>query len=204
MNYAKTPAYQKISITLIDRIASGYYQEGQKLSIRSDITSEFKVSPETARKAVNYLVKLGIMHSYHGSGTVVASKDRALQYIKNNKDEIVIDQLHTEIVQSLSEQQQSWKIFQQKVTQLIDHSHQMRLNNPFNPFEIYLDSTANYLGRSIESLNLWQETHATLVALERQDKLILSPNPNSQLKEKDILYFVGEPQTIAIIKDFFY
>lgn len=204
MSYAKTPAYQKISRTMIDRIASGYYQEGQKLSIRTDITSEFKVSPETARKAVNYLVKLGIMHSYHGSGTVVASKDRAVQYIKNNKDEIIIDQLHNEISQSLSEQQQTWKFFQDKVTQLIDYSYKMKLNNPFNPFEIYLDHKAKYLGKSIESLNLWPNTHATLVALERENELILSPNPKSQLKEKDILYFIGKPQTIASVKAFFY
>lgn len=204
MSYAKTPAYQKISRTLIDRIASGYYQEGQKLSIRTDITSEFKVSPETARKAVNYLVKLGIMHSYHGSGTVVASKIRAVQYIKNNKDEIIIDQLHNEIYQSLSEQQQTWKVFQEKVTQLIDYSYKMKLNNPFNPFEICLDHNAEYLGQSIETLNLWPQTHATLVALERENELILSPNPKSVLKEKDILYFIGEPQTIASVKAFFY
>ncbi|MGX7078021.1 TrkA C-terminal domain-containing protein [Globicatella sanguinis] len=204
MSYAKTPAYQKISRTLIDRIASGYYQEGQKLSIRTDITSEFKVSPETARKAVNYLVKLDIMHSYHGSGTFVASKDRAVQYIKNNKDEIIIDQLHNEISQGLSEQQQTWKVFQDKVTQLIDYSYKMKLNNPFNPFEIYLDHNAKYLGKSIESLNLWPNTHATLVALERENELILSPNPKSQLKEKDVLYFIGEPQTIASVKTFFY
>lgn len=204
MNLAKTPAYQKISRILIDRIASGYYQEGQKLFIRSDITSEFKVSPETARKAVNYLVKLGIMHTYQGSGTVVASKNRALQYLKNNKDEIVIDQLHAEIAQSLSEQQSQWKNFQDKVTQLIDYSYQMKLNNPFNPFEIYLDEQAKHLGESIASLNLWQQTQATLVAIDRDSQLLLSPDPAIILHEKDVLYFIGEPRTITLVKQVFY
>ena len=56
------------------------YEVGQKVHARSTLASNFNVSPETARKAINVLVDLGIMDVRHGSGAYIASKGKAQSF----------------------------------------------------------------------------------------------------------------------------
>ena len=47
------PQYMRIARSIAQRIADGELQEGEKLSGRSKLSSEYNVSPETIRKAVD-------------------------------------------------------------------------------------------------------------------------------------------------------
>ena len=49
------PQYMRIARSIAQRIADGELQEGEKLSGRSKLSSEYNVSPETIRKAVQVL-----------------------------------------------------------------------------------------------------------------------------------------------------
>lgn len=44
--------YQKIAISVAERIANDEYEVGEKLKSRTTIASTFNVSPETARKGL--------------------------------------------------------------------------------------------------------------------------------------------------------
>ena len=46
------PQYMRIAASVAERIAEGQFAEGEKLSGRSKLSSEYQVSPETIRKAV--------------------------------------------------------------------------------------------------------------------------------------------------------
>ena len=59
--YVYDSRYQQIAVEIAERIAAGVYDIGEKINARSTLASNFNVSPETARKAVNILVDLGIM-----------------------------------------------------------------------------------------------------------------------------------------------
>ncbi len=70
------PRYQEIAVEIAERIVENRYQVGEKIYARSTLASNFNVSAETARKAINVLVDLEIMEVQQGSGTYVASRDR--------------------------------------------------------------------------------------------------------------------------------
>jgi len=71
------PRYQQIAVEIAERIVENRYQVGEKIHARSTLASNFNVSPETARKAINVLVDLEIMEVHHGSGAYVASREKA-------------------------------------------------------------------------------------------------------------------------------
>ena len=68
------PRYQQIAVAIAERIVDGKYPIGSKIYARSTLASNFNVSPETARKAINVLVDLEIMEVRHGSGAFISSK----------------------------------------------------------------------------------------------------------------------------------
>lgn len=82
MQSIKNSRYQQIAVALAKQIADGKYSIGEKIKARSTIASNFNVSPETARKAINLLVDLEIVTVQHGSGVTVTSKEAAQLFLK--------------------------------------------------------------------------------------------------------------------------
>ena len=79
--YADTiPRYQRIALEIASRIASGEYEEGQKVSGRSSIAGQYGVSPETARRAFSVLSDNGIVDPWKGSGMFIKSRKNAEKY----------------------------------------------------------------------------------------------------------------------------
>jgi len=76
-----SPRYQKVAIGIAQRIVDGKFPLGQKIKSRSTLASYFNVSPETARKAINVLADLDIVSVRQGSGVIVISRDKAIEYI---------------------------------------------------------------------------------------------------------------------------
>ena len=51
MENEELPQYMRIAVSVAGRIADGQLAEGEKLSGRSKLSSEYQVSPETIRKS---------------------------------------------------------------------------------------------------------------------------------------------------------
>ena len=71
------PQYMRIARSIAQRIADGELQEGEKLSGRSKLSSEYNVSPETIRKAVQVLQDRAVVHVREQSGVYVLSAAQA-------------------------------------------------------------------------------------------------------------------------------
>ena len=86
--YIYESRYQQIAVELAQKIAEGWYSVGEKLNARSTLASNYNVSPETARKAVNILVDLGIVTIRQGSGTYVASREKAHLFVERYQNTV--------------------------------------------------------------------------------------------------------------------
>ena len=71
------PQYMRIARSIAQRIADGELQEGEKLSGRSKLSSEYNVSPETIRKAVQVLQDRAVVNVREQSGVYVLSAAQA-------------------------------------------------------------------------------------------------------------------------------
>ena len=53
--------YMRIAISVAERIAAGELREGEKISGRSKLSSEYEVSPETVRRAIQLLSDMRVV-----------------------------------------------------------------------------------------------------------------------------------------------
>ncbi len=96
--------YQQIAVEMAEKIAEGWYEVGDRITSRSTIATTFHVSPETARKAMQVLVDMGIVTVKHGSGTYVASREKAQLYFEKFHDAVSIAQTREQIVDAIATQ----------------------------------------------------------------------------------------------------
>lgn len=74
--------YQKIAIDIARNIAKGRYKNGERIYSRTTIASQYKVSPETARRAIALLADLEIVKTVKGSGVTILSQEKAKTFIE--------------------------------------------------------------------------------------------------------------------------
>ena len=198
------PLYQQVAIKLAQAIAEGTFEEGQQVNARSTIAQTYAVSAETARRAVQVLVDLGIMTSRHGSGTFVASRDKARKFLEQYENIESINNRKDDLIESVRRQEKEFQRFTSLLDEVIEKTKQSQVINPLAPFELHLTEDAQHLGKSVAELNLWQATGATLVAVSHDEKLYISPGPYVILEENDDLYFVGNEYVLQRMINFFY
>ena len=198
------PLYQQIALKLAQQVADGTYEEGTKLHARSTLAQSFGVSAETTRKAVQVLDDLGIMESYHGSGTLVASKEKAQIYVRQFKDKETIENMRNNLLKSVDRQQKEWQNFGELLNELVAHTRQSYNLNSFLPYELEITEQAQHLDRTIADLNIWQATGATIVGLMHKEKMLVSPGPYVKIGKNDLIYFVGNEYSLQRMRDFFY
>ena len=203
MRIARQPRYQQIALQIAERIVRNELKVGQKIYARSTLATTFAVSPETARKAINVLSDLGIVDPVHGSGVNIASKQKAQEYLAQYQEVETMQDLRTQIMQSVESQRRELANFSSILDKLVDQTEHFQKTNPLTPIEFELEKDSEKFGLSLGEMNLWQ-TGATVVAILQNAELIVSPGPYATLNQGDTLYFVGASDTGQIVQNFFY
>ena len=187
-----SPRYQKVAIGIAQRIVDGKFPLGQKIKSRSTLASYFNVSPETARKAINVLADLDIVSVRQGSGVIVISRDKAIEYLEKFEATAGLKEMKQDIQRSLLKQKQELDAMNKMMDTFLSQASLIRKKFPFEPFELLL-----------ADLNLWHQTGATVVALKSKGELLLSPGPYATVRKGDILYFVGDDFAFSRMKNLF-
>ncbi len=78
MSFDRTPIVQQITMYLRDKIESGEWRVGEKISSENTLTQELKVSRHSLRMAIQSLASQGIVESIHGKGTFVLTNQLSL------------------------------------------------------------------------------------------------------------------------------
>ena len=76
--------------------------------------------------------------------------------------------------------------------------------NPLMPFSIRITNQCKYLNKSVQDIQLWQHTGATMVGIKRDDVLLRSPGPYAVLQENDIIYFVSQEDADQKLREFLF
>ncbi|MBS9335635.1 GntR family transcriptional regulator [Fructobacillus papyrifericola] len=199
----KEPRYHKIAQDIAEAIVTKKFEVGQKLHARSTLAATFGVSAETARKAISVLADLDIVKPVHGSGVEVLSRERARDFLAQAKESRNLQETHSEIKELIAQQKEGLLNLDQAFSLLLDQTQRVRSQNPMSPFEFVPSSTSDKLNQSIGSLNVWQNTGATIVAILHDDDLILSPGPYANILPGDTIYFIGSDKTVEAMQQFF-
>lgn len=196
------PLYLKIALDIASRIARGELAEKSKIYGRSVMSSEYGVSPETIRRSLKLLSDMDVVEIRQSSGAVVLSKKNAQVYIDRFKGQVSIHSLHAQLKNLVADQNRINK----QITDISDlitrTSVKWSRHNPLQNFEINIDEESPVAGKSISDLNFWHATGATIIAIRRNDTIILSPGPYAIITAQDTLVFIGDQSAVNAVNMF--
>lgn len=200
----RVPTYQKIAVDIASKIVEHQYLIGEKVYTRSTLASGYNVSSETARRAVSILSDLGIVETIKGSGVIIKSYEKALEFVREFKDLQTVNSLVVDIKNSISKQKKGTLDLEEKIEQLTENIARFQSINPFIPFEVKIEKNTSYLNKNTSEANFWHHTGATVIAIKRDNHTILSPGPYADFQENDIFYFIGDEDSYRRVMDFLY
>ncbi|MEG0259231.1 MAG: TrkA C-terminal domain-containing protein [Lysinibacillus sp.] len=200
----KQPKYQQIAVDLASKILEKRYQIGDKIYARSSLASQYGVSAETARRAIAVLQDLEIVQASKGSGVFIKSYEKAAQFVRQFQDVQSIHEVQQDLLKSIHSQQNELLNLQEKTKQLISRTEHFRSVNPFIPYQVEMTSKSPCIHQTLQTLNFWLNTSATIVGIRRENELLLSPGPYASLEEGDIIYFIGNDESIERVQNFLY
>jgi K+/H+ antiporter YhaU regulatory subunit KhtT len=195
------PRYLKIAVDLSARIASGDIAEGERLKGRSVLSTEYNVSPETIRRAVSILADKKVVQIALGSGIVISSKENAIQFLKNFKDDETAEKLRGKLSHSIEKRNSIDMEITSMVKQIID-LYKFKRSDLITPVEVALPRNSHVIGRSIGELEIWHNTGATIIGVIQDKKIIISPGPYYEFTQGDRVLIVGDENVVKRFHSF--
>ncbi len=199
-----TPVYQQIAADIAAKIAGGHYHINEKIYARSSLASQYGVSAETARRAICVLSDMDIVDTEKGSGVTIKSRDNAIHFIKQFEDVKSVTDLKKEIFECVMRQRKENILLEERISDLLDKTERFKAINPFVPFEITITALASCLNKTVAEVRFWQNTGATVVAIKREEALMMSPGPCAAFQDGDIVYFIGDENCDQRVRSFLY
>lgn len=196
------PRYVKISVDIAIKVYKGQFVRGDILRGRSVLASEYNVSPETIRRAVKLLEDKNVVEVIKGKGIIILSKEEAYMFIKSFKDKESIGVLRNNIKKLLEERRKIDHQIQEINEKIIDYSYKYFSCDLIQLIEIEIPEDSHVIGMSIGETKFWQNTGATILAIKRYDKILISPGPYLEFQKDDIILVVGEEGVIEKIKSY--
>ena len=179
MNNSSIPTYKKIALDIANKIQQNNINEGDILLGRSTLSSKYNVSPETIRRAMILLEDVEVVKTIKGKGILVLSREKAISFLNRNKSIDSIRSYKTEIDKLLTNRKEIETQLLKSIQGIIDYSSRFNEVNNIIPLEFVVPENCLYIGKTVGEIMFWQNTGATLIAVKRNDELLLSPGPVS-------------------------
>ena len=188
--------YMRIAISVAERIAAGELREGEKISGRSKLSSEYEVSPETVRRAIQLLSDMRVVAVKEQSGVYVLSADNAKRYLQNFENRADLMSKRRKLRELIEEKE----ALNRRMGELCQSILQPAETLP--TFSCRVPDGWYGIGKNLGDLRFWQATGATVAAIRRGTTDILSPGPYAELYAGDTVIFVGEKKAKEAVERF--
>jgi len=191
-----SPVYLRIALDIARRIARDDLHEGEKIYGRSILSSEYRVSPETIRRALKLLSDMQVVEVKHNSGAVVLSRSAASAYIERFDEYAGVQALRKKLKKTMEEHAVLSKKIVELASDISGMTSRVAEGSPFRNYEIDVPGGSPVCGQTEDELNFWQKTGATIIAVRRAGRLILSPGPYFRFEAEDVIVFIGDEPSI--------
>lgn len=199
---ATSPVYAQIAFDIAKRIAESELKENARIYGRSVLASEYGVSPETIRRSLRLLSDMGIVEIRQNSGGVVLSKEKAKQYTLRFNEYQDVRALRKKLRELVMEQEKTSREILEIADSIVYTNEKFHKHNLFQAYEVDVAEGSPLCGATLRSVEFWHHTGATVVAIRREDRLILSPDPGLEIAAGDRLVYVGGTNAIDAVEEF--
>lgn len=194
--------YQEIAVDIAKRIVNDEFSVGEKLSGRTLFASQYRVSPETIRKAIALLKEANIVSVSQGKEISILSIQQAYHFIEHKKEMASAYSLKQELEFLLQQKEDNDRQFRKIVNDIMSYSDRLKNLAPYNPVEVKLHADSWCVGKELQQIRLWHYTGATIVAIRRDTELIVSPGPFAVLAVHDRIVVVGNQDVLQTVTTF--
>lgn len=198
------PKHVQIAYEIALKIKNNILQEGDKLRGRNLAATEYKVSPETVRKALAVLQQKGVVIVKEKSGAYVLSKEYAIDYVTSVKEDMTLAKHVDNIKNLLKESKQISKQIEQEFRRIDLTKRTSTTDLPFDIFSYKIDNLCPLIGKSIQECDFFHQTGSTLFGLIKNGEVISSVPQSTIINSGDILFFSGDEnkkaKTLSYIK----
>lgn len=196
------PVYSQIALDVALRIERGELKENTKVYGRSIMASEYGVSPETIRRAMKLLADMEIVSILHNSGVMILSCQKAREYVAKFGAQNDIRTQQKALQQLLQQQAELSLQIGNVAGAIVRINEKFTTTTPFPNYETPVPADCPLIGKNLSELKFWQQTGATVIAIRRAGRIILSPGPYAALEVGDILMFVGSINCPSAVEAF--
>lgn len=196
------PVYAQIALDIAMRVAKGDLKENTKVYGRSIMASEYGVSPETIRRAMKLLEDMDIVEVKQNSGAIIRSAENAKLYVERFGAKKNIHSMRKKLLNLIKEQETINRQIIDASKAIIRMNEKFSEASPFNNYEVDILENSFIIGKTLAEVNFWQQTQATVIAIRRGDKIILSPGPYVTFEVQDTIVFVGDISSIQAVADY--
>ena len=200
----KPPRYLQIALDFSRKIVDKQYQIGDRVFARSALAALYNVSSETARRAMCVLEDHSIVLVEKGSGIQIVSYENAVAFLNEYQSVRSLEDIRQEILLDLDAFDQMVTKIKQKLEIMVDKTDRFKDVGPFVPYQINIPNRPTIVGKTLMGIHFWQHTKATVIAIKHNEELVFSPGPDAVLNSGDTLYFVGDSQCYARVKEFLF
>jgi len=188
---SKTPRYEKIALDIAYSILNEEWRVGELIKGRSTLSGKYSVSPETIRRALKLLEELSVVEVIEKKGILIKSMVAADAFIKEHHSKDRILSLREDISRMIEEKRMIEDTVLTRMDALIEQAIIMKHMGVIHPLEFKVSGYSHLIGKSIGGVGFWAATGATIIGINRNGQLLLSPGPKLVFFEGDIVYYVG-------------
>ena len=103
---SRVPLYVQLASVMRQRIETGHWNEGDKISTIEELESEFGVARVTVRQAIEMLREEGLLDAQQGRGTFVSGKPKDKHWLNLANDfESIVDSLKNNVIKRVQVQE---------------------------------------------------------------------------------------------------
>lgn len=191
--------YEQIALLIAHDISTGVYSEDQKLSGRSILAGKFNVSPETIRKALSLLQAQQVVDVIPGSGVKVLSPQSAQYFIRVFQEYRSLEALEHRLTVLIKKRNKLNIEIERHVKDIVKFKADM-LKVILNTENVSVDTGSLIIGKSLQEARLRTITGATVIAVRRKGRWLVSPGVDMLLEGGDVLLATGSEKAMKHLR----
>lgn len=191
-NYAEMGRYEQIAIDIAVRIVRREFKEDEKLSGRSTLAGTYNVSPETVRRAVALLQSKGVVEAQVGKGIIIRSRNAADRFLKDFENKRMIEEIQVRLGQLTIERDRLNEEIAQELTKLVNYTTKS-ISRIGMIDDIRIPEESWVVGQTLESSGISAINDTVVIAIEKNDENIFSPDTSTKIFADDLLIIAGPP-----------
>ena len=186
----KEARYQAIAFAIAKRIMDKDLNVGDKLRGRTILASEYGVSSETIRKAINLLAKEHIVEVIERSGIIIRSTEAAQTYVEKYLVKHSHITLISRVESSYANLKRAQKTLDTDLKALIRGSKTQVF--PFQYFAYTIPKSSSIEGQTIKDSRFQSLTGGLIIGIDNGQAFIQNPPIDFLLEAGTVIYVLGD------------